>query len=981
MILRKAKIVVSFLLCFAQYVFAQNPDSLKKVLSSAKSDEIKATLLLQTGKIYAAVNSDSSKLYLHKALVLGQKEAAYSTCCNASRDIGDYYYRSSQFDSALIYDKLALRYARLLNDQRYLCMTMLAIAGTYSTNDDAAACVAYADTALRLSLQLNDSEYMARAYSMQGVGYTALEDYTNALDAVRHSIAIYEHRKAYAYLGEAYMLSANILDLQKDFSESLKYHELAKEKLVAAHDTFVMSQNEVNTAIVYSEMGNYKKAIDIFKMILPGLKERGPGWATTCLGLAVALGKNGNYAEAENTFRQIEKAITEGSLHDLFLEGQFYAEFADLYLREGRYDKALVYAKRNEQLLAQGQPAVTDVMQGMKLLSDIYHAKGDVATAYDYYIKYSSLKDTIAASEQTKSYAQAEAKFNLAERDKTIKMLSTQNELQKALGKKDRVISIALFLILVLVLLFVTIGINSYRKTLRQKKIIDEQVVQLAHAASMKSRFFANISHELRTPVTLLTGMLELMSKQHRDDAKEKERLSVAYNNSQKLQHMVEEILDLTKLENNVSAPVFEIKEIAPLLKRIVYTFETLIEKGQISLEFDATAAGGLYISTDPHKFEKVINNLIYNAIKFNRTGGFIKVSAYPSADKKQINIDVSDSGIGIASGDLPHIFEHFYQSDASGAKAEGAGIGLSLVKEFTTQMSGEIAVHSKYGEGTTFTLQFPTAEVIEQEAQQEESAVAVEAWEKFNDRQTVLIVEDNAEMRYYLKEVLGDKVNIASAENGIEALAWLGNEMPDLIISDVMMPGMDGREFVNRIKADERYNRIPVITLTALADIENQLSFLRMGIDDYMVKPFNADELRIRVYNLLANNAERKAFNKEPAEPDDIIPDNKEADEFREKITKYVSARLKNDQISVYELALELGLSERQFYRLAKSLTGCTPAQLIKEVRLQKAYELLIAGKVFKIEDLAKRVGYENISYFSRQFLERFGKRPAEFL
>ena len=992
MTLRRATSVFFIFLFFAQLAYAANIDSLKKEISACRSEQLRAGLYEKTGEAYNSINADSAILYFHRALAIAQRAGGDQTCYDASRQIGLYYYTSGQMDSALAYDKLALRYSRFTRDQHNLCQALLDIAGTYSTNDSALACIAYADSALMLSEQLKDSVCMAGAYTMLGVGYTAIIDYASALDAVRHAIAIYEHRRAYAHLGEAYMLAANIIDLQKNFKESLEYHQLSREMLLKAHDTFVTSQNEVNTAIVYSEMGNYQKAIDIFRTILPKLKAGGTGWTTTALSLAVALTKNGNYTEAGNTFRQIEKVFAEGMVHDPLLEGEFYAGFADMYLQQKQLDNALLYAKKNEKLLSQGQPAVADVMLGMKLLSDIYRAKGDLAAAINYYTKYSDLKDTIAASEQSKNYAQAEAKFNLAERNKTIEMLSKQNELQKALNSKDRVINISLFFILGLAILFAVIGFRAYRRTLKQNALlseqrvtIDHQMKQLADAATMKSKFLANISHELRTPVTLLTGMLDLMSKNDGRDSKEKERLDVAYNNSKKLQHMVEEILDLTKLEHNISAPVFETKEIAPLLKRILYSFETLIEKEQLTLEYEDIAAKGLYISIDPVKFEKVINNLVVNAIKFNKVNGSIRVVVAP-AGPGHVEISISDTGVGIAAGDLPHIFEHFYQSGTPGIKAAGAGIGLSLVKEFTGLMEGAVTVESDQGLGSTFKLTFPRAaapDVNVLTEVEDDLQLPDTEWEKLPRRQCVLVAEDNLEMQYYLKEVLGHRVNIVLTGNGYEALEWLAQNTADLIISDIMMPGMDGRELVTYLKSQERYCKVPIITLSALADVEHRLSMLRLGIDDYMVKPFNADELRIRAYNLLSNSAARDKFNEEQAAVAGDADNGQEAEAFRDKIKTYVLSRIKDMNITVTDLAYEFSVSERQLQRMSKSITGCTPAQLIKEVRLQKAYELLLddSSKIYKVDDLCKRVGYDSASYFARQFYERFGKRPSDFL
>jgi CheY-like chemotaxis protein len=241
--------------------------------------------------------------------------------------------------------------------------------------------------------------------------------------------------------------------------------------------------------------------------------------------------------------------------------------------------------------------------------------------------------------------------------------------------------------------------------------------------------------------------------------------------------------------------------------------------------------------------------------------------------------------------------------------------------------------------------------------------------------------VEDNDEMRYYLSEILSGTAEISQAANGLEALQYLEHRQPDLIISDVMMPEMDGQVLMEHVKASPAWKKIPVIMLTALATREDQLRMLSMGVDDYILKPFNPEELKIRAYNLLHNQEIRREWNEAPTEPGELPVQEDASEEFRMKIYEYVSGKMKEPTLSVPDMAAHLAVSERQLYRLTNSLTGCSPAQLIKEVRLKKAYDLLVSGDIYKVEDVAKQVGFENTSYFSRQFEARFGKRPVEFL
>ena len=977
------KISIAILVCASQCTYSQNIDSLKTVLNRVPDPKQKALITFIIGDTYGSINKlDSSAFYLNKAIQLATQlhydsiimESEVSCSFNA-QTLVKYQEQSDHLDKAISIARASGNNKSLITFLKYKSAALRQM-GQYTLSLEPC------QEALEIAIgQRAKKEEASIDLDISRV-FIDMTRYDTSLALINHCIRIYDSLRDDKNLARSYGFIVQILGKQKKYPQALKYGLIEDSLYAKIGNAMAQNEGRVNLAIIYKNLGRYDSAISIYNELLRK-DNRAIIRVFVYSNLALAVSSKGEY---ENGLKYMFMAvrINDDSLHDPTSDFKIHKDIANNYFKLNKLDSALYYAKASEETGKKGESYPDEYPQCMSLLADIYAAKGDIKNAMAYSKKYEVLQDSIFQDRQNKDIAEQETRLKLYDKNKELALLAKENELNKIKQQRQLIALILGGLIVVVVIVGYRRAIKKNELLARQKQIIDAQVVQLESAATMKSKFLANISHELRTPVTLLSGMLELMSKKKPAlEPKEAERLNVAYNNSRKLQHMVEEILDLTKLENNVLQPVYETKEIAPLLKRIVYTFETLIDKEHLRLQFEDAGANDLYVSIDPAKFEKIINNLIYNAIKFNRKDGFIKVVVHSSADKKQLLIDISDSGIGIAQEDMPHIFDHFYQGSSTGLKADGAGIGLSLVKEFTVLMGGTVDVKSRKNEGTTFSLHLPliAAPLSEALLPEEKAVVFLEAWENFTRRQTVLIVEDNAEMRYYLKEVLGEKVNIATAGNGKEGLLWLDNNLPDLVISDVMMPEMDGREFINILKTDERYKKIPVITLTALADTDNQLSFLRLGIDDYIVKPFNADELRIRVYNLLANQAERRIFKEQPAEPDDIQVDSKEAEEFRNKVKEYVLTRLKNPNVSVFDLANELTLSERQLYRLAKSLTGFSPAQLIKEVRLQKALELLLTGDIYKIEDVSKRVGFEKASYFSQQFFERFGKRPSEFI
>jgi len=999
-------IFFSLLLLCSTGSHAQDIDSLEKEFARATMAGAKCRILFGMGSWYDAHDRfDSSLICFSRCARMARKEGLDSLFMEAKALEGYAVFAANRFEEALPHYDTACAYARRLQLPARLSRYLVMECRIYLTLSKPAEMRPLMREALDAALATHDKAQEAVVYRVLSNYYFLQNNYAGELDYATRSLQIYDSLKMYMWVATAYKQISINYCRQERFRESLQYALRADSVFKMLNDSYDRNILKMHLAIVYDELGDHKRAVRLGQECLDSLANDAFAMRIIYSNLAVAQSNDGAFMQARASFARALELNAPFKIADFDIK--VYKQLSKAFLKTGQKDSALYYAKLSESMARKAGTNITVYMECVQQLRDVYEAQNDMALAHAYDKQYITLQDSMYRGVLESSLADAEARFNLSEKNKEITVLSEENELQRLKAQKQTLLNVFLLVVLALGAVIVVLMVTAYRRTLQknkqlsqqkeqleaqqaelqeQKNIIDAQVVQLAGAAKMKSRFLANISHELRTPVTLLNGMLEILSgKRPGGETKEQERLNIAYNNSRKLHQMVEEILDLTRLEHNRSQPTFETVKLAPLLKRIVYAFETLVEKEHLRLEYDDAPADGVYLSVDVSRFEKVMNNLLYNAIKFNHSGGYIRVAVYPLAGGSKIQIDVADNGIGIAEADLPHIFEHFYQGETLGLKAAGAGIGLSLVREFTMLMGGDVQVKSKKGAGTTFSLQFDI--VSAPEVAELQDAVIYEtpdeAWERFGARPKLLVVEDNAEMRYYLADILGEKADVAAAGNGHEGLAWLQHNIPDLIISDVMMPGMDGREFITQLKSDERYRKIPVITLTALSDKDSELSFLRLGVDDYIVKPFNADELRIRVYNLLVNLAERRSFTQEPAEPGDedvAPPGSADAEEFRGKITAYVLSRINDMNLSVDDLAATLFLSKRQLYRMSKSLTGFTPAQLIKEIRLQRAYELLVQGNITKLEDVCNRVGYEKTSYFAQQFYERFGKRPTDF-
>lgn len=528
---------------------------------------------------------------------------------------------------------------------------------------------------------------------------------------------------------------------------------------------------------------------------------------------------------------------------------------------------------------------------------------------------------------------------------------------------------------------------------------IQKQAVELKKLDAAKSQFFANISHELRTPLSLILGPTEQLIKDKALNETQLRQLNRMYRNGKSLSNLVEEILELSKLEAGklevIESPTF----LKPFVNRIHSAYESLaFQKGiDYSAELNFFDQAALYLDTG--KLEKIINNLLSNALKFTSKGGFVRLSVF--LEKDVLRISVEDSGIGISTKDLNSIFDRFYQSQIK-EKARlqgGTGIGLALVKELTEALGGTIQVESTLNKGSYFEVTLPKKEakaldILSDELVEDlistipqvELTNTIDKGHEF----TILIVEDNQDMRDHIHDLLSNDYRIVQAEHGKAALALLKNQSIDLVITDVMMPEMDGFTLFNRIKSNDLYRSLPVIMLTALAEDDDRLNALTIGVDDYITKPFLADELKARVKNLLTNY---KSRNTAPQ-----LNSNQEAEgalttsinvkvatqadlDWIKNLEKEALSRLTDVDFSMETLAASQGITARHMQRKIKEITGLKPNQYVQTLRLQLSRSYLERKAFTTVNEVTKAVGFQSSKYFSKLFKEKYGKNPSEYL
>lgn len=529
------------------------------------------------------------------------------------------------------------------------------------------------------------------------------------------------------------------------------------------------------------------------------------------------------------------------------------------------------------------------------------------------------------------------------------------------------------------------------------------KIQQMEHEAErneevnqMKFRFFTNVSHELRTPLTLIISPLESMIKETKDDRK-LGQLKLMHRNASRLLNLVNQLLDFRK--NEVAGLHLSLSEgeIVSYVHNICNSFLMLSEKKNVHLTF-FSAIESLNMSFDEDKIGKVVMNLLSNAFKFTPDGGRVDVSLeLLKGVAETLEIKVSDTGVGISDADKERIFERFYQSErkGDGSSTTGSGIGLSLVRDYVTLHGGVVRVFDNVGTGSVFVVDIPVKHSavnvvtpLSEEAVEEDAAVlALESEEKpeielpdeeGRKKPLALIVDDNEDFVSFMRYTLSLYFRVESAVNGKEAWQVIPELMPDIIVSDVMMPEMDGNELCRWVKADKRTSNIPFVLLTAKQSVENKVEGLTIGADDYVTKPFNMEVLILRMRKLIDLSSKNKLRTRIDPEPSEIVITSMD-EKLIENAIKYVEANISRSDLSVEELSHELGMSRVHLYKKLLQITGKTPIEFIRIIRLKRAAQLLRESQQ-NVSEVAYQVGFNNPKYFSKYFKDEFGVLPSVY-
>jgi len=515
-----------------------------------------------------------------------------------------------------------------------------------------------------------------------------------------------------------------------------------------------------------------------------------------------------------------------------------------------------------------------------------------------------------------------------------------------------------------------------------------------AHALEqVKTKFFTNVSHEFRTPLSLIIAPLDKIIKQTVDEEQVKQ-LNLVQRNAKRLLNLVNQLLDFRKMDVQEIKLHPSIGDIVRFCKETSDSFTDLAEKKTIRFSFSSNI-DSLEVYFDKDKIEKILFNLLSNAFKYTHDNGTVSVKlTYKQPENNEgdgtLAIEVEDSGIGIPADQQARVFERFFQTDVPESMVnQGTGIGLAITKEFVKLHGGIITVKSEPDQGTCFTVLLPARKIYVASGRtltspifsEDEEQIVVETHKKGDGKKTIIIVEDNEDLRFYLKDNLREEYHIEEATNGKEGWEKVKLLNPDLVVSDIMMPLMDGVELAKRIKRETLTAHIPVILLTAMGSEEKQLEGLKAGVNDYITKPFTFEILASRINNLLAQQRLlQKRFQKQievnPGEVTITPVDEK----FLKQALEIIEKQIDNAEFSVDEFSKEMYMSRATLYRKIHSLTGKSPLDFIRSIRLKRAVQLF-AKSGLSISEVAYQVGFNDPKIFRKLFKEEFKTTPSEYV
>ena len=728
---------------------------------------------------------------------------------------------------------------------------------------------------------------------------------------------------------------------------------------------------------IYIKLGQSQKALDLATEAYE-LDQKGGRTGKAAIRqteMAAAYIGLGRLTEAEKAMRQAIPVLEKEQNHNSL--AICHNQYGTMLLKQGKREEAVGHFEEALKLSREVGNIYLEQMTHHGLYEALRMDNPD--EAMHHLQRYSQLSDSMYNADLANYSSLFRTRYHADELTESNNQLSQENEQQRKLTRTIMTASLLAILLLVGLLSLLYYAFRVRTKANRLMKKVEE----------MRLDFFTKVTHEFRTPLTVIIGLSDNIAKGHTTDNDDvKNAAAIIHRNGQYINKLTNQLLDLSRLRSDIAQPQWKHGNIYAYTLMITESFRLLGQQRDIHIQY--LHEGAQEMDFVPDYYTKTLHNLLSNALKFTPEGGHIDILTRVA--DSQFTLTVSDDGQGIDEKDLPYIFEEFYMSETDKSSI-GTGVGLALVKQITETLNGDIQVESEPGKGTRFVINLPyhndptlpaADSQPEKTADVDISTSDVSDSEGDTDQPRILVVEDNADVRHYIGSLLRNTYEVAFAHNGQEGMEKALDLIPDLILTDLVMPGTDGLELCRQIRANELLSHIPVVVVTAKITDDDRLQGIEAGADAYLMKPFNPEELMMLIGKLLEHRkALREKFSQTIEEATDNDPKealNETERKFIDKFNRAVNEQMVKCQTDVETIASIMCISSKQLRRKIYAITGETTATYIQHLKLARAKELLLSRPDLPVADIATMCGFEDNARFSKVFKQYYQITPSQF-
>lgn len=785
-----------------------------------------------------------------------------------------------------------------------------------------------------------------RSYSLVGEAHQKQNKLKESVASYLKGVELAEQHDEKSLLGTLYNGIGTCYFYMNNVKKATHYMELAAQAKKEANDYQYYAIISANLASLQLFQGSYDQSIQTLLEAEKTLLEKQQllylSSVYNSLGAAYQMAK----PESDSSRFYYEKSLEFASKNkDYLIMMNAYQNLGDYYFSKKDYAVAIDYMRKaiatNE--LRKVEDQYKPALYGR--ISAVYDSLRDYKNAYNYKKMQLEVNEQLLTVTQQKEIEELEIRYQSEKKEKEIQL--QKQEIEKGKNQRNTIVFITVFL-------FLVIGFSVY--FIFQRRKIMQRFEQ------EKLKLFENLFHEIRTPLTLINGPIQVMKQ---TTAADQEQLQLMEKNAQKLIGLVNELLDASKLGKGSYQLHFNTGHPADFIETIIERFSGEVAAKNMHVIFDKDDTTPI-CSYPFNVLEKVISNLLGNAIKYCLPGTVINIAS--TVAENRLAIEVRDNGGGIPQKEQKKVFKRFYRG--SNAQGGGTGIGLALVKELMELANGTIQLESN-SSGTTFTIQLPIREIVR----------TTEITALKGDTPVLLLAEDDHDMAAFSTAVLKEDFQIIRVSNGQQAIETITTQLPDIVLSDVMMPQKDGITLLQEIKSNELTNHIPVVLFSAKASLESRLQGLAHGADAYIPKPFSPEELKLTLQNLLTTIQRNKEAYKDAVKSEATFEERiKSTNAYVNKAIDQVIRNIDNPDYSVNELSDDMAVSRSQLHRKLVALTGFSTTNFIRMIRLEKAKDLLLNNEG-NITEIAYKCGFNSQSYFTKSFTEYFGKSPSQLI